>query len=303
MRRFCPLLVLIPALALASTGENDGETMIHLMTRFVMQLGVIVFAARIGGDLARKLRLPSVIGELGAGILLGPSLLGAVGLPGFAQGLFPHPAGSVLPVSPELYAIATVASIILLFNAGLETDLSMLWRFSGAGLTVGIGGVVISFTLGALATSIATGTELFSPLCLFMGAISTATSVGVTARLLQESKRLDSPEGVTILTGAVIDDVIGIIVLAVVLGLHTAVTEATDGQVGWGQIGLIAFRAVSVWIGFTALGLIFSDRIAAFLKRFGSITTFSILALGLSLLVGGLFEKAGLAMIIGAYVT
>lgn len=296
------LLLLIPTLAFASTGEADGATMIHLMTRFVMQLGVIIFASRIGGDLARKVRLPSVIGELGAGILLGPSLLGAIGFPGFADGLFPHPPGSILPVSPELYAIATVASIILLFNAGLETDLTMLWRFSGAGLAVGIGGVVVSFALGAGATALATGRELLSPLCLFMGAISTATSVGVTARILQESRRLDSPEGVTILTGAVIDDVIGIIVLAVVLGLHTAVEQAADGHVGWGRIGMIAFRAVSVWIGFTALGLLFSDQIASFLKRFGSITTFSILALGMSLLIAGLFEKAGLAMIIGAYV-
>ncbi len=277
--------------------------MIEHMTELVLQLGVILFAARIGGDLARRVRLPSVIGELVAGMLIGPYLLGGIAFFGFPEGLFPLPEGQMLPVRPELYGIATIASILLLFNAGLETDIATLFRFSVAGLTVGIGGVVVSFLAGSWITAVVTGTPIVSPLCLFMGAISTATSVGVTTRLLQETRRIDSPEGVTTLTGAVIDDVIGIIILAVVVGLHAAVGGASGTGVSWSRIAFMAARAVGVWLGVTALGLIFSDQIANFLKRFRSVTAFSILALALSLLMAGAFEKAGLAMIIGAYVT
>jgi mannitol/fructose-specific phosphotransferase system IIA component (Ntr-type) len=113
---------------------------------------------------------------------------------------------------------------------------------------------------------------------------------------------MDSPEGVTILAAAVFDDVLGIIMLAVVLGIVTLLTSG-QGALSVTGILLIAGKAFGIWLGFTALGLIFSRQIALFLKKFKHSYDFAILALGIALLLAGFFEKQGLAMIIGAYVS
>jgi mannitol/fructose-specific phosphotransferase system IIA component (Ntr-type) len=114
---------------------------------------------------------------------------------------------------------------------------------------------------------------------------------------------MDSPEGVTILAAAVFDDVLGIIMLAVVLGIVALVTGSGGGSLDVGAILLIAGKAFGIWLGFTVLGLVFARQLAGFLKMFKSTFDFSVLALGVALLLAGLFEKQGLAMIIGAYVT
>jgi fructose-specific phosphotransferase system IIA component len=127
--------------------------------------------------------------------------------------------------------------------------------------------------------------------------------VGITARILSDHRRMDSPEGVTILAAAVFDDVLGIIMLAVVLGITAALTEGGGpGGLAFGGILAIAGKAFGIWLGGTALALIFSKKIAGFLKLFKHSFDFSILALGIALLLAGLFEKQGLAMIIGAYI-
>jgi fructose-specific phosphotransferase system IIA component len=204
-------------------------------------------------------------------------------------------------VSPELYAFATVASIILLFASGLETDLGLFLRYSLAGGLIGIGGVACSFVLGDLVGAALLGVPLADPKCLFLGVLSTATSVGITARILSDHKKMDSPEGVTILAAAVFDDVLGIIALAVVLGI-VALIAGGQGKLDAGSLLGIAGKAFGIWLGFTALGLIFAKRIAAFLKLFKHSFDFSVLALGIALLLAGVFEKQGLAMIIGAYI-
>jgi Kef-type K+ transport system membrane component KefB len=145
--------------------------------------------------------------------------------------------------------------------------------------------------------------SFMDPRCLFLGILCTATSVGITARILSDQKKMDSPEGVTILAAPVFDDVLGIIALAVVLGIvavlgGSAGSEALRARV----ILIIAGKAFGIWLGFTALGIIFSKKIAAFLKLFKHSFDFSILALGIALVLAGIFEKQGLAMIIGAYI-
>ena len=116
-----------------------------------IQFGVILFAARLCGIAATKLRIPSVLGELIAGIIIGPYVLGSLPIPlhGFHNGLFPLVEGSSIPVSMPLYGIATLGSIILLFISGLETDLRMFFRYSLVGTIVGLGGVIFSFVFGA----------------------------------------------------------------------------------------------------------------------------------------------------------
>jgi fructose-specific phosphotransferase system IIA component len=274
------------------------------MTGLVLQLGVILFAVRFGGRLVKKIKIPPVLGELLAGVAVGPYALGAIALPGFPHGLFPLGEGT-LAVSSQLYGFASVASIILLFSSGLETDLGLFLRYSVAGGVIGIGGVVFSFTLGALSGVLLLHTSFGDPRCLFLGILSTATSVGITARILSDQKKMDSPEGVTILAAAVFDDVLGIIALAIVLGVVAVITghgEAGADTLRPGLILGIAGKAFGIWLGFTALGLIFAKQLANFLKLFKHSYDFSILALGLALLLAGIFEKQGLAMIIGAYV-
>ncbi|MDR1863423.1 MAG: cation:proton antiporter [Treponema sp.] len=284
----------------------DNEPVTETMAVLALQLGVILFAVRVCGRLAKRLKIPQVLGELLAGVIIGPYALGAAAFPGFPQGFFPLHPGS-LAVSTELYAFASIASIILLFASGLETDIGLFLRYSLAGGVIGIGGVVFSFALGDLAgVLLLPGVTFLSPPCLFMGILSTATSVGITARILSDQKKMDSPEGVTILAAAVFDDVLGIIALAVVLGIVAAIGGGQGADAGGSLkasgILAIAGKAFGIWLGFTALGLAFSKKIAGFLKTFKSSFDFSILGLGIALLLAGIFEKQGLAMIIGAYI-
>jgi fructose-specific phosphotransferase system IIA component len=279
-----------------------GMQISDMMMALVVQIGVIMFAVRVGRQVVRYLGVPSVLGELIAGIVIGPFALGGIPLPGFPNGLFfvKELVGN-MAVSTELYAFSTIGSIILLFSSGLETDLGLFFRYSLAGGIIGIGGVLASFISGAALGVMLLGYSATDPVCLFLGVMSTATSVGITARILSDQKKMDSPEGVTIMTAAVFDDVLGIIVLAVVLGFTTMLVDKGGSFTMVSVIG-IAGKAFGIWLVFTALGLIFSKKIAAFLKIFKHGYDFSILALGLALVLSGIFEANGLAMIIGSYV-
>ena len=313
---------------------NFGLPRVEEMMFLVLQIGVIIFAARLGGALASMLRLPSILGELAAGIVIGPWALGGIGIGDglFASGLF-HGAElraiaketGVLfdATSPALYGIATLASVILLFLSGLETDLKMFLKYSFVGSMVGLGGVVVSFLLGDLCAvwllpqffphfaelaQLPLAEAMTREAPLYMGIMSTATSVGITARILSEKKKMDSEEGVTIMAGAVIDDVLGLIVLAIgngIIAAHHASAKAGAAAAGmdWGAIGVVALRAFGVWLGATVVGVLAARWIAKFLKiAFKSPVVIATMAFGLALVLAGFFEFMGLAMIIGAYV-
>jgi len=276
----------------------------ELMTILVFQVGIILFAVRLGGFFARKIGIPSVLGELLIGVVIGPYALGHIALPGFPDGLFPLSEFGSIAVSTELYAFATVASIILLFFSGLETDIGLFLKYSLAGVVIGLGGVLFSFVIGDFCGVLLLKTSFIDTRCLFLGVLSTATSVGITARILSDRKKMDSPEGVTILAAAVFDDVLGIIMLAVVLGITALLSGHAEGNFSAMAILGIAGKAFGIWLGFTVLGLAFSRQLAAFLKLFKNNSDFSILAFGLALIIAGFFERhGGLAMIIGAYIT
>ena len=330
--------VLAAACAFAGHGEvppypNFGLPRTEEMMFLVLQIGVIIFAAKLGGMLASLVRLPSILGELAAGILIGPWALGGIGFGSglFADGLFHGAALREISAttgvafdaaSPALYGIATLASVILLFLSGLETNLKMFLKYSFVGSMVGVGGVVVSFVLGDLcavlllpkffghfaylgAMPIAEAMTREAP--LYMGIMSTATSVGITARILSEKKKMDSEEGTTIMAGAVIDDVLGLIVLAIGNGIIAANAAMSSGggqsAMDWGAIGLVAAKAFGVWLGATVIGVFAARRISAFLKAsFRSPVVIATMAFGLSLMLAGFFEFMGLAMIIGAYV-
>ena len=328
---------------------NFGMPRVEEMMFLVLQIGIIIFAARLGGALATLLKMPSILGELAAGIVIGPWALGGIGFGGpdsvFQYGLFNGAAlremnsvpgetlvkmfgttagGNVMfdATSPALYGIATLASVILLFLSGLETNLRMFLRYSLVGTMVGMGGVVVSFLFGDLCAVFLLPKFFahFAPLAqlplaqaiteeapLYMGIMSTATSVGITARILSEKKKMDSEEGTTIMAGAVIDDVLGLIVLAIGNGIiaanHRAQASGTAAGMDWGAIGVVAIKAFGVWLGATAVGILISRQLSKALKfLFRSPVVIATMAFGLSLMLAGFFEYMGLAMIIGAYV-
>ena len=328
--------LLTPACALANESvppyPNFGLPRVEEMMFLVLQIGIIIFAARLGGAIASIMRLPSILGELAAGIVIGPWALGGVGFGDgiFSAGLF-HGAAlrelassgvAVDATSPALYGIATLASVILLFLSGLETNLKMFIKFSFVGTLVGLGGVIVSFALGDLCAvlmlphffqhfaglaEMPLAQAMTQEAPLYMGIMSTATSVGITARILSEKKKMDSEEGTTIMAGAVIDDVLGLIVLAIGNGIiaadHAADAAGAATGMNWGGIGFVALKAFGVWLSATVVCVIAARKIAKFLKSCStSIALVSTLAFALSLILAGFFEYMGLAMIIGAYV-
>ena len=318
---------------------NFGLPRTEEMMFLVLQIGIIIFAAKVGGAIASMMKLPSILGELAAGIVIGPWALGGIGFcPDMFNGLFKDGLfhGAALremaahghtfdATSPALYGIATLASIILLFLSGLETNLKMFLKYSFVGSMVGVGGVLVSFAFGDLCAvwllpqffetfadlkSMPLAQAITQAAPLYMGIMSTATSVGITARILSEKKKMDSEEGTTIMAGAVIDDVLGLIVLAIGngiiaanVGVKAAAEGAAAGGMDWGNIGLVALKAFGVWLGATAIGVLAARYIAKFLKRcFKSPVVIATMAFGLALVLAGFFEMMGLAMIIGAYV-
>ena len=182
-----------------------GEDFTHAAVILAMQLGIILVVAKLAGEFTERiLGQPAVIGELVAGIIIGPFLLGGFDLDigSLTIGpLFETPEeGAVIPVPKTLFVVGQVAAIILLLETGLNTDLKAFLRFVPQASMVAIGGVVVPFALGAYATVFfGFADSFFSAPALFVGTIMTATSVGITARVLDDLRRLDSPEGVTIL--------------------------------------------------------------------------------------------------------
>lgn len=279
--------------------EHSSEAVVRL----IFQLAVILIVAKLGGEICERfLKIPPVLGELGAGILIGPFALGGIDIAGLGP-LFEELAhssngeeGFQLPISLSLWSIAQVGAIVLLFSAGLETDLRQFVRYAGPASIVAVGGAAIPFVLGA-AITVAFGYAdgLTAPAALFVGAVFTATSIGITVRVLADLRRLDTPEGVTILAAAVLDDVLGILVLTVVLAI------AIEGEISLSSTGLIAFKTLGFWLALTGIGILLSKRISDLFNKFQVSGASLAFALGLAFLASALAESVGLAMIIGAF--
>lgn len=261
--------------------------------KFILNIAILLMAARAGGEAFKRIGQPEVLGELLIGILIGPYALG---------GMISDPVilklGEVSLDGVKLNLmdiISLLAVIILLFTAGVETDVRQLVKYGPQAGAVAVGGVVFSFAAGyyvtlAFAPSLGLiGTHAFVA-AIFMGAVLTATSVGITVRILQEYNRLNSAEGVTILGAAVIDDVLGIIVLGVVLSI------ATTGNVDLMHSTMLGILAFSFWIGMILIGFFLSNYISIFVERFGT-----VMALVAGFVISYLSTLVGLHPVIGAY--
>ena len=291
------LLDTVPMLGILSSGGGDSS---QIVITLLIQLSVIIAAAKFAGEItARFLKLPTVLAELGIGVLIGPFALGALPIPGFGP-LFPvsliNGIPAAIPVSSELFAIAQIGSVILLFAIGLETNLRQFLKYAGPATAVALGGIILPFALGSGATVLfGFANSFLSSEALFMGAIMTATSVGITARVLADLKSLDRPEGVTILAAAVVDDVLGILVLTVVVGASAASSFSA------GALGIVAIKAVGFWLGLTAIGIWAAPYIERLINKFHTEGTGLVITLSLAFLAAGAAELAGLAFIIGAF--
>lgn len=276
-------------------------------------LSVVLVAAKVGGEIAeRYLKVPALIGELGVGILIGPHALGGIKFfdrfgPMFHEvGPYiseatSHAGDAVEPAIPfVLYFVGQLGAVLLLFEAGLETDRKRFLRFIRPATVVALGGVVFPFALGALITlwfGYATFNSIHDAIpALFVGAIMTATSVGITARVLSDISKLDSIEGVVILAAAVVDDVLGIVLVAVVVAIEA------EGSVSGSSVALLIIKAFGFWLGLTLIGSLLANRISRITMWFRTDGATLVLAITLGFVAASVAEVYfGLAMIIGAF--
>lgn len=207
-------------------------------------LVVIIVAAKAAGALANRIRLPAVFGEIAAGLVLGPTFLNLLAWPVFADGSGTHEAAAHALLG-DVRDFAELGVLLLMFVAGLETNLAEVRRVGNAAFWSAFGGVVLPL-IGGAATAVLFGLPLYWE-GIFVGTILTATSVSISAQTLLELGALRSREGSTILGAAVIDDVMGILVLSLVVALAKSDGGATNvGEVGVVLVRVAAYFAVAV---------------------------------------------------------
>ena len=247
--------------------QHDTQTLL-------LELFVIFVAAKLGGELFERLKVPAVLGEILAGIVFGPYAL-----------------AWVIP-SPTVLSIAELGAIFLLFTVGLETRPKDLLQVGREATGVALGGIALPFAFGFGYMALARHPVHEST---FVAAAMVATSVGITARVLRDLDVLNTIAAKIILSAAVIDDIIGMILLALVVGLATA------GGVQWLQLIVLVAEA----IGFIIFMLFVAPRVMRRVSpNIGRLSTHNpqlILALTICLGLSVAAQRIGLAAIIGAF--
>jgi len=258
------------------------------VSSILLYLAIFLIAAKIGGLLAAKLRQPPVFGELLMGILIGPSVAGWISQQlGFSPLIDPTTAAGDF-----ISMLADVGIILLLFLAGLSIDVGEFKAAGKPSLLVATTGVIAAFTLGFGVAYICGWSSMQAA---FVGAVLVATSVGISVRTLMDINRLHTRVGMTVLGAAVIDDVMGIVVLSILAGL------AFGGVSFLGlaeNLGLIAvFFLVAIYVGFKL-----APRLMTYVNKLPVEEMALSTALALAFLVSALAEKVRLAAITGAFV-
>lgn len=243
--------------------------------RILLDLAIVLVVAKVAAELAERIRVPAVLGEIIAGLALGPSVLGLV-----------NP-------SDALKVLAELGVIVLLVQVGLEMDLVELRRVGRASLGVAVIGVVLPMGAGVVA-GYALGETMTAS--LFLGAALAATSVGITARVFEDLHALSSAEARIVLGAAVADDVLGLIILTVVTRI------AKDGSIDiasvLGTVALaVAFLTVSGIVGMFVIPRLFG----AIGSRAASPATIGVLAGAAAFGFAAAADAANLAPIIGAF--
>ncbi|MEE8595648.1 MAG: cation:proton antiporter [Gemmatimonadota bacterium] len=267
--------------------EEDGHRL--EISHVFLILIAILLVGKLFGEAAERIGQPAVLGELLAGVILGGSMLGVI------------PASDT-QMGEVIHVFAEIGVSILLFEIGLETDLKEMFRVGKEAAAVALVGVLLPFGLGFLYWYTSNPSIGIQPegidfwiVAMFVGATLTATSVGITARVLSDLGKMHTSEARIIIGAAVIDDVLGIVILAVVAGL------AGGAAVGVLAIGKIFFFAV----GFLVLAVVIGNRAAPYLfnivDRMRVRGVLLVTAVCFALLLAALADLSGSAMIIGAF--
>lgn len=265
---------------LAEAGAGAGA---HGPVYTLLWMGFILLFAMIG-RLIEKIKQPSVLGELLVGVLIGN--LGLIGIHFFE------------PIKTDTLVsfLAQLGVIILLFQVGLESNLGSMKKVGTKALMVAIVGVVVPFVLGAWVVGPWLLPDASQNAYLFLGAALTATSVGITARVFKDFGKLQTKEAQIVLGAAVIDDVLGLIILAVVSALVTL------GAVSAGIVSWIIAKAVLFLVGSILLGTIFAPHISKFFSKIHTgIGAKITLAIVFAFFYSAFAGLIGLAPIVGAF--
>lgn len=242
------------------------------------ELAIIIVFAKVFGLIARKLKAPQVVGEIIAGLVIGPSLL------------------NLVQTSDFMSDLAEIGVILLMFSAGLGTNIQELKKTGFKALMIACAGVFVPLILGTILYMCFYGFAPFgteeSYKALFIGTILTATSVSITVQALKELGKLNGEVGQTILSAAIIDDVIGILVLTVVMGFKGSSEN----------IGMIFLRTILFFVFAIGAGFVIYRIFQAIDKRWPHTQRIPILALALSFSFAYIAETFfGVADITGAY--
>lgn len=270
------MLALLPGVAWAAGGGVVGENLLWL--------AIILMSARLFAPFAERIGFPAVLGELLLGVALGNLTL-------FGIQYF-----DTIAKDPIIAFMAELGVIVLMLQIGLETRLADLVKVGGRAATVGVVGIAIPFLLGAFVVGPWLLPGLGTNTYLFLGATLAATSVGITGRVFRDLGQLGTHEARIVLGAAVIDDVLGLVILAVVSGLVQA------GTVSLGEVGGIVLNAALFLVGSIVIGRAlapYSSRWLAQLDSGPSMLFAQVLATGL--FMAWLAHIAGLAPIIGAF--
>jgi len=240
----------------------------------LLALAAALVGAKVFGELAERMGQPAVLGELLVGVLLGPSVLGLV------------------PLGDSIRELAEIGVVLLLFEVGLETNLEDLVRVGAPALAVALAGMLLPFA-GGYAVTRALGYDTL--VATFVGASLTATSIGITARVLSELGVLATREGQIILGAAVADDVLGLVILAVVSKV------AGGGQVAAGLV----VKSTALSIGFLVLaiaaGIPLGRRLVGVVGKASVRGVLGAMSVAFALIVAWAAMKADSAPIVGAF--
>ena len=259
--------------------QEPTEPGVAMQSHLLIPLALV--PAKLLGGVANRMRIPAVVGEIAAGVLLGPALLGW--LPSEAS------AGEGPGVFHDL---AQIGLCVLLFKIGLETRLSSFLAIWKPATVTAVAGMVLPFLFG-WGLALAWGSGQLT--AIFVGATLTATSIGVTASVIAELRAESTREATVILGAAVLDDVLGLLLLSVLVGMVTpGIAVAPHVTMALLQAG--AFMAGGIWLG--PCGVQFALTLSRWCR---SQAVLLALAFGYLLLMAWLAEVVGLSMLIGAY--
>jgi len=265
--------------------------------RFLLAFAVILIASKVFGEVAERIKQPAVLGELVAGIIIGGSVLA----------LIPSVAGQ--PGYETFHLLAEIGVAILLFEIGLETDLSDLLRLGATSCLVAVAGVVVPFFLGFISIMAFEKYGLLGDInpifttviAITVGATLTATSVGITARVLSDINRLQTEEARIILGAAVIDDILGLIILGIVSGLIETTKEGIDTGISLANIGFVTIKAFGFLVVAILIGIFASGKLFNLIEKMKVRGVLLLSALSFALIFAVLADLVGLAPIVGAF--